>query len=79
MLRASDSRRGKVDLARIGFGVRNEVGDRPGWNRRIDEQDEWQANAARNGRNIANEIELKSRKERGANRIRESAEDTFGC
>jgi len=47
MLRGSVAGRRHVDLARIGLGVGNELGNGLGWNRWIHQHYEWLANDAR--------------------------------
>ncbi len=57
MLRGSVAGRRHVDLARIGLGVGNELGNGLGWNRWIHQHYEWLANDARDWRDVADEIE----------------------
>src|SRR5262245_438565 len=60
MAGSSDAGRPETDLARIGLGVRRELGNRFGGNRWTYHHDEREANDARDGRDVAkkNEIEL---------------------
>jgi hypothetical protein len=64
MASAPDTGRRHVDLAWIGLGIRNELGDRRGRNGWIDHQDEGTAGDACDRRDIADEIELEIAVER---------------
>src|SRR5438046_3089691 len=60
MAGSSDTGRPETDLARIGLGVGYELGDRLGWDRRIDHHDEREADDPRDSGDVAekNEIEF---------------------
>src|SRR6516165_7074384 len=58
MHRRTDARRGDVDLARIGFGIGDELAKRHGGKRWIDHKHHRQPNHAGDRRDIADEIEI---------------------
>src|SRR5216683_8154285 len=64
--------RSHVDLARVRFGVTDELWDRLGWNGWIDHHDIWGAANARDRRNVADEIEIELLVERRVHRVRQS-------
>ena len=59
-----------VDLARIGLGIGDELGNRLGRNRWIDHHDEGRADDARDRRDVADEIEIELVVERRVDRVR---------
>jgi hypothetical protein len=63
--RRSNARRRHIELARIGFGIGNEIRDRLGRNRWIDDHDERLATDAGDRRNIAHEVVIELWVERG--------------
>src|SRR5262245_15610328 len=58
MARGTDAARRHADLARIGLGIGDELGDRLGWNRWIDHHDFGHPDDARDRRDVAQEIEI---------------------
>src|SRR5450759_1929782 len=58
-----------VDLARIGFGISDELGNGPGRKRWIDLHDEWRAHDAGDRRDVADEIETELVVKRGIARV----------
>src|SRR5262245_55622181 len=70
MAGSSDAGRPETDLARIGLGVRYELGDRLGRNGRIDHHDEGETDDARDGGDIAEENEIELVVESGVDRVR---------
>src|SRR5256884_3631121 len=58
MARGTDAARRHADLARIGLGIGDELGDRFGWNRWMDYHDLGKADDARDGRDVADKIEI---------------------
>ena len=62
--------RGKIDLARIGLGVGNKLGNRLGRKRWIYHHDGGLAANARDRRDVANEIEIELVVERRVDRVR---------
>ena len=58
MWRAPVAGRRHVDLARIGLGIGDELGNRLGRNGRIDHHDKGRAADARDRRDVADEIEI---------------------
>ena len=69
MAGSSDAGRPETDLARIGLGVRRELRNRFGRNRWIYHHHEWQADDARDGRDVANKNEIELVVERGIDRV----------
>src|SRR5215510_15578163 len=59
MAGSSDAGRPETDLARIGLGVRRELGNRRVGNRWTYHYDEGEANDARDGRDVAQKNEIK--------------------
>jgi len=57
MGRAAETGRRKIDLARIGFGIGNELRNRRDRQRGIDHHHVGKANNARNRRDVTHEIE----------------------
>src|SRR6266850_260599 len=64
---------GHIDLARVGFGISDEIGNGLGREGRIDHYDKRRTDNACDRRNIANEIEIEVVIERGINCVRRSA------
>src|SRR5262249_48921232 len=62
------------DLARIGLGVGDELGDRLGWNGWVDHDDIRGAANARDRRYFADEIEIELLVERRVHRVRQPDE-----
>jgi hypothetical protein len=58
MVRGSDSGRGKIDLAGIGFGIGDELGNRFGGKRRIYHHDVGRADDAGNGCDVSDKVEI---------------------
>src|SRR6516164_3729617 len=69
MGRTSNACRRIVDLARIGFGVGDELRDRLGWNRWIYHHDVGATANARDRRDVADEIKIEVRIECGVDRV----------
>src|SRR6266446_7090522 len=69
MARGTDAARRHADLARIGLGIGDELGDRLGWNRWIDHHDLGKADDARDGRDVADKIEIELFVERRIDRV----------
>ena len=61
-----------VDLAGIGLGIGDELGNRLGRNRWIDHHDIGHADDARDRRDVADEIEIELVVERRVDRVRRS-------
>ena len=74
MLRAAVACRPHVELARIGFGVGDELGNGLGRNRWIDHHDKGIAHDARDGRDIADKVEVELVVERRVDRIERSGQ-----
>ncbi len=72
MWRGPVAGRRHVDLAWIGLGVGDELGDRLGRNRWIDHHDVGHAHDARDRRDVGNEIEIELVVERCVDRVRRS-------
>src|SRR5215467_12021512 len=70
MEKPPSSIRRQVDLAGIGFGVSNELGNCLRWNRWIDHHEERNANNASNWRDVAEKRETKVVVERRVDRRR---------
>ena len=70
MLRRAVAGRRHVDLAGIGFGIGDELGNRLGRNRWIDLHDDGHADDARDRRDVADEIEIELVVERRVDRVR---------
>jgi hypothetical protein len=69
MLPGPGASRRHVDLARVGFGIGDELGNTPGRERRIDLHDEGRAGEACYRRNIADEIEIELFVERRVDKV----------
>src|SRR3981189_3533227 len=61
--------RGIVDLARIGLGIGNELGNALGWKRRIDLHDVWHADNSGSRREVTEEIVVEPVVEGRVNRM----------
>ena len=59
-----------VDLARIGFGIGDEFGNRLSWNRWIDHHHERGADDACNRCDVADEVEVELIVKDGGDRVR---------
>src|SRR5262249_24182606 len=59
----------QIDLARIGLGVSNKLGNRLGWNRWIDLHDKRPVANACDRRSVADEIEIQLIVKRDGNRV----------
>src|SRR5262249_5868996 len=59
----------KIDLAGIGLGIGNELGDCLGWERCIDHHDKGPTDKARDRRDVADEIEIELLVERRVARV----------
>src|SRR5262249_24263985 len=70
MWSASNATRCHIDLARIGIGISDELRNRFGWNRGMNQHDVDRAQQACDRFNITNEIEIKLCVERRVNRVR---------
>src|SRR5262245_37759817 len=75
MARGTDAARRHGELARIGLGIDDELGDRIGWNRWIDHHDLGKADNARDGRDVADKIEIELFVERRIDRVCRSDEE----
>src|SRR5260370_34640247 len=69
---ASSPGRCHVDLARIGLGIANELGNALGRQRWIDRHDKRDVANACDGRDVADEIEFEIFVERSVDRVRRS-------
>src|SRR5215467_3239856 len=69
MGRTSNACRRIVDFTRIGLGVDDELRDRLGWDRWINGHDIGATADARDRRNVADEIKIEVRIERGVDRV----------
>ena len=67
--RRSVAGRRHVDLARIGLGIGDELGNRLGRNRWVDHHDEGTADDARDRRDVADEIVIEFLVERRVDRV----------
>src|SRR5262245_43645614 len=72
---SSDARRPETDLARIGLGVRYELRDFVGWNRRIYHHDEREADDARDGGDVAEKNEIEFVVQGRVDRVRRSCDE----
>src|SRR5215475_532602 len=75
MAGSSDAGRPETDLARIGLGVRYELRDCFGWNRRIYHHDEREADDARDGGDVAEKNEIEFVVEGRVDRIRRTCDE----
>ena len=69
------SRPSHVDLARIGFGISDELRNRFGRNRWIDHHDSGARGNARDRRDVADEIEIEFVVERRVDRVRRTGQE----
>src|SRR5215813_1833749 len=69
MARGTDAARRPADLARIGLGIGDEVGSRLGWNRWMHHDNLGKADDARDGRDVADKIEVELFVERRIDRV----------
>src|SRR5436305_1454619 len=74
MLRGSSAGGCHIDLARICFGVGDELGDRRGRKGRVDLEDIWRPGQRCDGHDIANEIVAQMLVERDADGVRRGHE-----
>jgi hypothetical protein len=75
MFRSTVASRRKVEFARIGLGVSDELGDGLGGDRWVDDQDQGQTDQSGDRRDVANEIEIQFFVERRIDRIRRRADE----
>src|SRR5262245_29286402 len=75
MAGSSDAGRSQIDLARIGLGISDKVGDRLGWNRWIRHHDGGHASDASDRRDIADEIEIEFVVKRRVDRVRRAHQE----
>src|SRR5215472_1387380 len=75
MAGSSDAGRPETDLARIGLGVRYELRDCLGWNRRIYHHDEREADDACDGGDVAEKNEIEFVVEGRVNRVRRTCDE----
>src|SRR5215813_11712858 len=75
MAGSSDAGRPETDLARIGLGVRYELRDCFGWNRRIYHHDEREADDARDGGDVAEKNEIEFVVEGRVDRVRRTCDE----
>jgi hypothetical protein len=52
------STRSEIDLARIGFGVGNELRERLCWNQGMNNDDVWQPHEAGDRRDVSNDVDV---------------------
>src|SRR5262249_10540476 len=71
----SDTTRRHGELAGIGLGMGDELGDRPRWNREVRYHDVVDTGDASNGRDVAAEIETKLFVQRSTDRVSRSDEE----
>src|SRR5262245_56784046 len=75
MAGSSDAGRSQIDLARIGLGISDKLGDSLGWNRWIHHHYSGHASDASDRRDSADEIEIEFVVERRVDRVRRAHQE----